>query len=136
MKKVLPFIAFGIFLTGFLLYTQWMVSDYSKGVEQATTMGSTENAQIMVAKASVLAENGDTKDAIDLMLKTIKENPKNLEPQLKLAQLYVINCKERQENCEDALWQLNVILKIDSTNNPAKQLLQEIKVHTHPKKAK
>lgn len=136
MKKVLPFIGVLIVLSGFIYYTQQMVVDYNKGMEQVETKGTSENAKVMVAKASVLAQRGDTKDAIDLMLKTIEENPKNLQPQLKLAQLYVINCKEHEENCEDALWQLNVILKIDSTNATAKQLLQEIKVYTHPKKPK
>lgn len=133
MKKILPFIAAGIMICGVLFYLQQMVIDYNKGVEEVSTSGTAANAKVMVAKASVLAKGGNTKDAIDLMLKAIEENPKNLEPQLKLAQLYVINCKELEENCEDALWQLNVILKIDSTNVPAKQMLQEIKAYTHPK---
>lgn len=133
MKKILPFIAAGIMMIGVLFYLQQMVLDYNKGVEEVTTSGTTANAKVMVAKASVLAKGGNTQDAIDLMLKVIEENPKNLEPQLKLAQLYVINCKELEENCEDALWQLNVILKIDSTNVPAQQMLQEIKAFTHPK---
>jgi thioredoxin-like negative regulator of GroEL len=121
-------------IVGIGWYMQRLVIDYNKGVEQAGTSGTEENASVKVAKASVLAQQGETQDAIDLMLKTIKENPKNLEPQLKLAQLYVLNCKKQQVNCEDALWQLSVILKIDSTNAPAKQLLQEIKMYTHPKK--
>lgn len=136
MKRILPIIGGLIILAGIIYYLQQMMVDYNKGVEQVNTSGTVENAEVMVTKASILAQHGDTQDAIDLMIKTIQENPKNLEPQLKLAQLYVSNCKKREENCEDALWQLNVILKIDSTNAPAKQLLQEIKAYTHPNKAK
>ncbi|CAG5084353.1 tetratricopeptide repeat protein [Parvicella tangerina] len=133
MKKVYPFIGFAIVLAGIIWYLQQMVQDYNRGVEQLETTGTEENAHVKVAKASALAELDHTADAIDLLLKTIEENPKNLEPQLKLAQLYVINCKERETNCEDALWQLNVILKLDSANVSAKQLLQEMKSVTHPK---
>ncbi|MCB9189481.1 MAG: hypothetical protein H6599_09415 [Flavobacteriales bacterium] len=132
MQKILPIISALIIVSGIIWYLQQMVIDYNEGVEKVNTTGSFENARMKVAEASLLAEQGETKDAIDLLLKTIKDNPKNLEPQLKLAQLYVINCKERQENCEDALWQLNVILKVDSSNVPAKQMLLEIKSNTHP----
>ena len=134
MKRILPIISALIVIGGLFWFMQQMVIDYNRGVEQAETIGTQENAHIKVAQASVLAENGETKDAVDLLLKTIEENPKNLEPQLKLAQLYVLNCKKHEENCEDALWQLNVILKVDSTNAAAKQLLQEIKSVTDPKK--
>ncbi len=133
MIRILPFIGAAIIATGIIWYMQQMVKDYNEGMEQVETTGTRENASLKVAKAAILADHGETHDAIDLLLKTIKENPKNLEPQLKLAQIYVINCKKREENCEDALWQLNVILTIDSTNVPARQMLHEIKYITHPK---
>lgn len=129
----MPFIGLVIIISGLLWYLQQMVTDYNKGVQQVQTNGTLENAKVKVAKASVLVEMNHTEDAIDLLLKTIEENPKNLEPQLKLAQLYVINCIDQEINCDDALWQLNVILKIDSTNGPAKQMLQKMKHLTHSK---
>lgn len=132
MNTVYKVIGVLIIIGGLFWYMQQMVVDYNRGVELAETSGTEENAKIMAAKASVLAENGETQDAIDVLLNAIEDNPKNLEPLLKLAQIYVINCKKREENCEDALWQLNVILKIDSTNAPAKQMLHELKSVTDP----
>ena len=133
MKTFFKVIGVLIVLGGILWYMQRMILDYNEGVTQTTTTGTVEKAKLDVLTASTLAQDGNTQDAIDLLLKTIEENPKNIEPQLKLAQLYVINCKEHDENCEDALWQLNVILQLDSTNGPAKLMLQELKSKTHPK---
>lgn len=132
MNAFLKILGVLIVLSGFLFYMRQMVIDYNEGAEKAATSGTYENSQIKLAQASVLAAEGNTKDAIDLLLKTIEENPKDLEPQLKLAQLYTINCKKHNENCEDALWQLNVILKVDSTNVLAKQLMNELKLITNP----
>lgn len=110
-----------------------MVIDYNEGQEAINSVGTDENAQVKMMQSAVLMDKGHPKEAIDLLLKTIEENPKNIEPQLKLAQFYIIQCKEVQEHCEDALWQINVILKIDSSNVNAKQLLKELKLITEPK---
>lgn len=133
MRKLLPFIGGVIILGGILLCLQLMVNEYIESSEKYETNGSPENLKMQMLLASDLAQNGRTKDAIDLMIKTIAEHPEDLTPQLKLAQIYAYNCKTNQENCEDALWQLNVILEIDSTNTTAKIMLKELEQIISPK---
>lgn len=131
-NKVLAFIGFTIITCGLLFYMSALTSDYAEGVKKTEDIGSPENTQVKLSAATQLAIEGKKQEAIDLLLESLEETPKELSLQLKLAQLYSIQCKEDKVHCEEALWQLNVILEIDSTNKSANLMLDEIKKITDP----
>ena len=138
MKKVLPYIASIIILSGLLVYLKWNIDDYNRGVEELKIIGSVNNMEVNNAKVNLLLDINRPEDAIEMMLKMIEVDKDNLLNQLKLAKLYCNSCKHDYTHCEDALWQLNTIIASDSTILPAQELLKdlnkflEVKPNTKP----
>jgi hypothetical protein len=125
-KYILPLISATIILGGLAIYVKWNIDDYNRGVDEINKIGSEKNMAVNAQKVNLLLDAQLPKDAIDLMLKMVELDQNNLLNRLKLATLYCETCKHDYANCEEALWELNFIIKADSTIAPAKVLLKDL----------
>ncbi len=126
MKIILPMISAIIILSGIAIYLKWNIEDYNRGVEELNQIGSEKNMVVNTQKVNYLIDQQQPNDAIDLLLKMMEVDGKNMVHRLKLAALYCETCKHDYEHCEEALWQLNFIIKADSTIAPAKVMLKDL----------
>ncbi len=127
MKKyILPLISTIIILSGLAVYLKWNIDDYNRGVEELNKIGSEQNLAINAQKVNLLIDKQHPEEAIDLLLKMVEVDNNNLLNRLKLATLYCETCKHDYSHCEEALWELNFIIKADSTIVPAKVLLEDL----------
>ena len=107
-------------------YVKWNFDDYQKGVDELNQIGSEKNMFVNQAKVNHLIDQKHPSDAIALLIKMLEVDNSNLVNRLKLAQLYCESCKHDYLNCEEALWELNSILEMDSTIVPAQVLLNDL----------
>lgn len=136
MKKYfLPLISTTIILSGLAIYLKWNIDDYNRGVDELNNIGSENNMIFNGQKVNLLVDQQHPEEAIDLLLKMVEVDKNNILNRLKLAALYCETCKHNYEHCEDALWELNFILKADSTIAPAKVLLKDLNDFLEVKKA-
>ena len=127
MKKfILPLISTIIILSGLAVYLKWNIDDYNRGVDELNKIGSEKNMAVNAQKVNLLLDEQHPEEAIDLLLKMVEVDNSNLLNRLKLATLYCETCKHDYSHCEEALWELNFIIKADSTNVPAKVLLEDL----------
>ena len=98
------------------------MDDYQRGVKELNEIGSEKNMLVNQAKVANLIDIQHPEDAILLLTKMVEVDGANLINRLKLAQLFCDACKLDYTHCEEALWELNTIIKADSTLTLAKTL--------------
>jgi len=123
-----------IIVVGILFYFQFYMNEYVHFQKIEAQENKTQ--QLTTAQEEILFYVGtDNLDQATIKLKKLIDTENtNIEARFKLAQLYFEMCKSDYENCPDCEWQLQIILKQDSTYYLAKDLLKQVELLIGTKK--
>lgn len=125
-QKVYTFIGAVIIGSGLLWYMQMHFKDYAVHQELEKRESSAVVLNQDALEVHGLLENGSDQAAIDKLIKMVEEAPDDLDLKLKLTQVFCNQCVLDTVNCENAMWQINSILKSNPNQKDALLLKEQI----------
>ncbi len=125
-KIIWPLISVAIIVTGVLWIFSLMMQDYRKGdemvEEKMKEVTIFENLKI----AATYKQKGNQEKAIDMFSAILKLDPENYDGRMMLAETYYETCIEKDTLCDEALWQLNILVEKFPTMAEPYELRSEI----------